>query len=1056
MNRLLSRGSVLVYLVVLVLIFGILGVIIASLFTVSTYSATDPNEIRRVNYLTESGIRYAFSELRNSDFDTNVIDTLNGTTYTVSTAGEFEFNIFGPWFDADETKDMPGDGVTLRLKVPEGELTSGWMAKNPGGLWALNFDFITLVPTASSEIVSWEQNDDYTLTITLADDFIINAGERVCLAVKPTADQSVSDGGDFNVAEEAKDFFPENDGSININRKDYVYKRMVHDPDNGWVKLEGFSDSAMPNSESPTYPLDLLAADFIVLSPRNHIVIPTGTLDEVAMEGTLDNALNIYDLATVKPMTGNPDIDFNRETLSTALNQNETDPGFIGIDDSEKTIDIGGGEALKDSAEFGSVWFDANNPIGGKQDVCQAGACEFGRGVRIFFTMDYKGPSSGLTADGLTFALINAADNTTDSSGGDVAMGELLAYGGDSRTLSDPSDASHFLDGSGDGLRPPKMALEFDTYTNNARLEYCNGTSLVASNRNDPFSGNQDAVQYVFWGLNSLTIPCRDYRIYPASWVTDHPTYDDNQHDVGELEQPWTAFPTSGAVRSTPAIADDGTIYVGSDDGHLYAINPEDGFAKWTFPSSGSIGAVRSTPVIGTGDTVYFGSDDGKIYAVNPVNGSQLWSYEIESDTPVRSPVIGEAGKVYVGADNGKFYGFDAFLQYKWEFPAAGPLSFGRPAVSPDGIIYVSNRIESGSNGYWVYALNPDQRELDPTGTGFVSGANGEWRYNIGGGSQYMPGRDPATGTIYSDASSDRIVAITPGGFLDWQFSLGADVDSTPVVGSDGTVYFGSSHWSDGDLYAINPGDRSIGSGFPVSGREWKFSIGNPVETTPAIAPDGTILVVSDNDTLYAVNPNGTEKWTFPIPVDGNAPTSSPTVGNEGVVYVGSSSNNKLYAINDFAVPRNFKDKVITAVNDGTDTRVAGEIVTVDDDLDWLEGDTSTPDTKGPWAIRLEVMRSLAPNASSNYEYTLHTWIRQCYSVTCGNILGTFYEDTRIEYAADPHLDQTIELTASEHTKFNRFLFGFTGSTGVGTAQRAIIAKFKLSFIRPNDPVASD
>ena len=132
--------------------------------------------------------------------------------------------------------------------------------------------------------------------------------------------------------------------------------------------------------------------------------------------------------------------------------------------------------------------------------------------------------------------------------------------------------------------------------------------------------------------------------------------------------------------------------------------------------------------------------------------------------------------------------------------------------------------------------------------------------------------------------------------------------------------------------------------------------------------------------------------------------------------------------------------------------KVAGEIVTVSDALDWLNGDIS----RGPWAVRLEVLRGQTQNANLNYEYDLRFWIRQCESVACDNILGTFFQDTRIEFAQTPDLAQTIELTPTEHSDFNRFLFGFTGATGTTTAQNAVIADFLLSFIRLNDPVAGN
>ena len=56
------------------------------------------------------------------------------------------------------------------------------------------------------------------------------------------------------------------------------------------------------------------------------------------------------------------------------------------------------------------------------------------------------------------------------------------------------------------------------------------------------------------------------------------------------------SYTTEGDVKSSPAIDSDGTIYVGSDDGKLYAINP-DGTLKWSYTSGGDI---ESSPAIGS------------------------------------------------------------------------------------------------------------------------------------------------------------------------------------------------------------------------------------------------------------------------------------------------------------------------------------------------------------------------------------------------------------------------------------------------------------------------
>ena len=113
-NRHLNpTGNVLIYVVVLMLIFGILGVIMVSLFTSSTASTVTRNDTRRALYMAESGMRYAFSEIRKADFDQDVmINTLNATTYTVSPTESFTINVFSPWFGTNGNHAIaPGGGV---------------------------------------------------------------------------------------------------------------------------------------------------------------------------------------------------------------------------------------------------------------------------------------------------------------------------------------------------------------------------------------------------------------------------------------------------------------------------------------------------------------------------------------------------------------------------------------------------------------------------------------------------------------------------------------------------------------------------------------------------------------------------------------------------------------------------------------------------------------------------------------------------------------------------------------------------------------------------------
>jgi len=86
-------------------------------------------------------------------------------------------------------------------------------------------------------------------------------------------------------------------------------------------------------------------------------------------------------------------------------------------------------------------------------------------------------------------------------------------------------------------------------------------------------------------------------------------------------------FETGDWVNSSPAIGSDGTVYVGSNDKKLYAINPKSGVKLWEFETGASLIGVHSSPAIGSDGTVYVGSGDKKLYAI-----------KTDSKGPAKSP----------------------------------------------------------------------------------------------------------------------------------------------------------------------------------------------------------------------------------------------------------------------------------------------------------------------------------------------------------------------------------------------------------------------------------
>lgn len=107
------------------------------------------------------------------------------------------------------------------------------------------------------------------------------------------------------------------------------------------------------------------------------------------------------------------------------------------------------------------------------------------------------------------------------------------------------------------------------------------------------------------------------------------------------------------------------------------------------------------------------------------------------------------------------------------------------------------------------------------------------------------------------------------------------ECNSSPALAPDGTIYQGTF---DGRLFAVTPQGRV----------KWTFKAGREIRSSPAVANDGTIYFGSRDWKLYAVTPEGKLKWAFPT---GAWVDSSPAIAADGTIYFGSWDTN-FYALN--------------------------------------------------------------------------------------------------------------------------------------------------------------
>ena len=124
---------------------------------------------------------------------------------------------------------------------------------------------------------------------------------------------------------------------------------------------------------------------------------------------------------------------------------------------------------------------------------------------------------------------------------------------------------------------------------------------------------------------------------------------------IGALELKWAvAFPNALRARSQPGIAG-GSLFVGSQDGTVYALNAKTGCLRWTFRASAEVRTAIAISPWDAGDedanpTIFFGDLLARAYAVDAVTGELRWVVKVDDHpnaTVTGSPVVA-AGKVFV------------------------------------------------------------------------------------------------------------------------------------------------------------------------------------------------------------------------------------------------------------------------------------------------------------------------------------------------------------------------------------------------------------------------
>jgi len=301
-------------------------------------------------------------------------------------------------------------------------------------------------------------------------------------------------------------------------------------------------------------------------------------------------------------------------------------------------------------------------------------------------------------------------------------------------------------------------------------------------------------------------------------------------------------FKTEGQVISSPVLVDN-SIYIGSEDYELYAINASTGLVKWKYKTNGPI---NSTPLVANWKVMFL-SHDGTFYALNQTDGKLIWKFKTKGESKF----------------NVKDYYNGSFKPDFWDFYLSS-------AIIHNDLLYF------GSSDSNVYALNIESGEK-------------VWSFKTGGSIHSSP-------AIYGNSLvigswDSKIYCLNAStGKENWSYATGKDTETYIWLGiqaspsiEKGIVYIGSR---DAKFYALNieTGDTLwTNNNFD---RSW-------MPSSAAIGKENIYTGSSDSFSFFSINK---KTGTINYATKTNAYTfSSPAIDNE-MGYIGST-NGRLYGI---------------------------------------------------------------------------------------------------------------------------------------------------------------
>lgn len=334
----------------------------------------------------------------------------------------------------------------------------------------------------------------------------------------------------------------------------------------------------------------------------------------------------------------------------------------------------------------------------------------------------------------------------------------------------------------------------------------------------------------------------------------------------------WTAS-IPGAILDDPQVAvANGFVYVLSDDlGHeqstLYALSAASGRAQWSHSQQ----TLSGSPTIANG-SVYLHSNNGAVYALDARSGHQLWSAPVAADFGFIPPVVANH-MIYITSQNQAqtasiLVALDA-VSGRQEWVAAGETLIDQ-LTAANGLVYLAG--DNDDKQVWA-----------------VDALSGKtiWSAQLPGppDTHFMTSLQVVNGVVYIDDGGIYLGSDTsPGTLYTLEARTGQRLWTTPTITAEPTI-------ANGEVY-VYPGNGNLSGLDARSGRKlWShpatpFHDRNPVGSEPEPIVESGIVYLrttqGNNDTLYALNAtSGSKQWSYQL---SDSFSALPAVA-QGIVY---------------------------------------------------------------------------------------------------------------------------------------------------------------------------